>query len=122
MGGTTDHPIYGYMDGGKVVQVNGSVSSANAPSAASAKYLDIATGTNVGVQCGTFARQLCGLDATPGGNNLEARVQAFKDPSPAIGGMVLFNGNGYDKTYGHIASIESLNSDGTMNIVESNLK
>ena len=35
--------------------------------------------------------------------------------------MVLFSGGGYDKTYGHIAAIESVNQDGTMNIVESNL-
>lgn len=35
--------------------------------------------------------------------------------------MVLFTGGGYDKTYGHIASIESVNQDGTLNIVESNL-
>ena len=35
--------------------------------------------------------------------------------------MVLFSGGGYDKTYGHIASIESVNPDGTINVVESNL-
>lgn len=35
--------------------------------------------------------------------------------------MVLFTGGNYDKTYGHIASIESVNPDGTMNVVESNL-
>lgn len=35
--------------------------------------------------------------------------------------MVLFTGGNYDKTYGHIASIESVNQDGTINVVESNL-
>jgi len=36
--------------------------------------------------------------------------------------MVLFTGGGYDSTYGHIAAIESVNPDGTINVVESNLK
>jgi hypothetical protein len=62
------------------------------------------------------------MDATPGGNSLEARKTAYSDKAPVAGGMVLFTGNGYDKTYGHIAAIESVNQDGTMNIVESNLK
>ena len=99
----------------------GSVSSTNAPTTTSAKMLDIPTGTDVWVQCGTFARQLCGLDATPGWNSLEARQKAFTGTAPQAGGMVLFTGGNYDKTYGHIASIESVNPDGTMNVVESNL-
>jgi hypothetical protein len=122
IGGTNENPTYWYFKDGKLVPVNSFVSSGNAPTPTSAKYLDIATGTDVWVQCGTFARQLCGLDATPGWNSLEARQKAFSDTTPTAGGMILFTGSGYDKTYGHISSIESVNQDGTLNIVESNLK
>lgn len=107
---------------GKYDIITWSVSSTNAPTTTSAKYLNIPTWTDVWVQCGTFARELCGLDATPGGNSLDARKKAYIEKSPVAWGMVLFTWNWYDQTYGHIAAIESVNQDWTMNIVESNLK
>lgn len=75
-----------------------------------------------GGDCGEFANKLTWQSWTPGGNSLSARIQAFNDQTPKVGGEVLFSGGGYDKTYGHIAVVTGVNSDGTINVKESNYK
>lgn len=90
--------------------------------ALSTKRINAKVGEYVGVECGQFAREAAGMSALPGGNNLSARKREFKEQQAMAGGMVLFTGGMYDKTYGHIALVESVNPDGSLNIVESNLK
>lgn len=76
---------------------------------------------NVWVECGQYARTATGLTATPWGNSLEKRKQAFSDTNATPGGLVLFDGGGYDKTYGHIAVVTGVSADGkTITVKESN--
>lgn len=84
-------------------------------------------------ECGTWARTVAGMKGLPGGDNLQERINQFSEKTPQVWGMILFNGTWYtninnnqpiryDTQYGHIALIESVNPDGTLNISESNLK
>lgn len=60
---------------------------------------------DTGGDCGYFASRGTGLNSTPGGNSKSDRITAFADTTPEIGGMALFTGSGYDKTYGHISIV-----------------
>lgn len=84
-------------------------------------------------ECGTRARTVAGMAGLPWGNNLQERINQFSEKTPQVWGMILFNGTWatdignnkpimYDTEFGHIALIESVNPDGTLNISESNLK
>lgn len=86
------------------------------------KFISAQDGDYVWVQCWTFARSAAWMTGTPWGNNLEERVKAFSDSSPIAGGMLLFNGGNYDKTYWHISLVTWVDADaGTITIKESNL-
>lgn len=73
-----------------------------------------------GGDCGFYASRGTGMSATPGGNSKEARIQAFSDKTPQVGGMAFFGGAGYDPTYGHISIVTGVNPDGTITVKESN--
>ena len=70
--------------------------------------------------CGFYASRGTWMTATPWGNSKDARVQAFSDATPQVGGMALFTWSWYDQTYGHISIVTGVNQDGTINVKESN--
>lgn len=74
----------------------------------------------VGWDCGFYASRATGLGSTPGGNSKEARVQAFSDKTPQVGWMAFFGWPGYDKTYGHVSVVTSVNADGSITVKDSN--
>ena len=70
--------------------------------------------------CGVFASRSAGLWYTPWGDDKALRKQLFNDETPAVWGLVFFDWDKYDTTYGHIARVEAINQDWTVDLVESN--
>lgn len=67
-----------------------------------------------GYECGEWANKLTWMTSTPGGNDKAARQAAYKDTSPVVMGQVFFNWPGFDKDYGHIETITTIDpSKGT---------
>ena len=75
-------------------------------------------------QCGTFARQYSWISWSLNDvvwATASERLKKFTDKEAQVWWLVFFNGWNYDKTYWHIAVVESINDDWTLNLIESNL-
>lgn len=77
-----------------------------------------------GWQCGTFARQYVWftqwLDWIVWATAKERRTK-MTETTPQVGWLAFFEWGNYNETYWHIEVVKSINSDGTMTLVWSNL-
>lgn len=77
-----------------------------------------------GWQCGTFARQYVWftqwLDWIVWATAKERRT-TMTETTPKVGWLAFFEWGNYNETYWHIEVVKSINSDGTMTLVWSNL-
>lgn len=59
-------------------------------------------------ECGEGANKLTGMSSTPGGNDKSARRAAYSDKTPVQMGQVFFDWPGFDKNYGHIETVATI--------------
>jgi len=111
------------LDDGMYQDANGNIATADDLKNAKLfgnTYLS-ANAWDTGGECGFYASRATGLGSTPGGNSKEARLSAFSDTKPEIGGMAFFGWPWYDKTYGHISIVTGVDeANGTIDLKESN--
>lgn len=79
---------------------------------------------DVGGECGTFARQYTGISTWLDSivwKTASDRRKTMTETQPVEWGLAFFEWGNYNKDYGHIEVVKSINEDGTMTLVWSNL-
>jgi len=95
-------------------KVNPNSSITNTPLSNKAVSLNVTNG-QTGGECGSFVNDYLGTRTF--GDSYEQKMSNVNSSVPTPGAVAVIK---TDESYGHVAVVESVNSDGTLNLVESN--